>query len=128
MASSWGVLGDIAKNRGNWDEAERLYHQCLEIETELGDQNGIAGSIGSLGEVELGRGNLDQAEEFLTDALKRFQELGNIQFVAEATFRIAQLWRKRGNLDLAQQHHCHHHLPKPRCCQRPRTNPAGMAN
>ncbi|MBS0017460.1 MAG: tetratricopeptide repeat protein, partial [Arthrospira sp. SH-MAG29] len=38
IAKSWGQLGSIQRNRGNWDEAERLYRQCLEVETELGDR------------------------------------------------------------------------------------------
>jgi hypothetical protein len=42
MATSWGLLGDIERNRGNWDEAERLYRQSLEVETELGDRSGMA--------------------------------------------------------------------------------------
>jgi cytochrome c-type biogenesis protein CcmH/NrfG len=42
MASSWGLLGDIERNRGNWDEAEKLYRQSLEVETELGDREGMA--------------------------------------------------------------------------------------
>ncbi|ULB47711.1 tetratricopeptide repeat protein, partial [Limnospira fusiformis KN01] len=40
IALCWGVLGDIQKLRGNWDEAERLYQQYLEVMTELGDRAG----------------------------------------------------------------------------------------
>ncbi|MEG4961147.1 MULTISPECIES: hypothetical protein [unclassified Microcoleus] len=50
------------KTRWNWDEAERLYRQSLEVMTELGDRSGMASSIGCLGEIEMLRGNLDAAE------------------------------------------------------------------
>ncbi|MDT9324096.1 MAG: tetratricopeptide repeat protein, partial [Limnospira sp. PMC 1290.21] len=62
MATSWGVLGDIQRHRGNWDEAERLYQQCLAVRTELGDRAGMASSWGVLGDLQRNRGNWDEAE------------------------------------------------------------------
>ncbi|TVU52218.1 MAG: tetratricopeptide repeat protein, partial [Arthrospira sp. PLM2.Bin9] len=50
IAKSWGQLGSIQRNRGNWDEAERLYRQYLEVMTELGDRSGMATSWGVLGD------------------------------------------------------------------------------
>ncbi|MCT7969789.1 tetratricopeptide repeat protein, partial [Laspinema sp. D1] len=52
IASSWGVLGDIERNRGNWNEAERLYRQSLELSTELGDRKEMAAVSGVLGDIE----------------------------------------------------------------------------
>ncbi len=35
MATSWGVLGDIENIRGNWDAAEQLYSNALEIRQNI---------------------------------------------------------------------------------------------
>jgi Flp pilus assembly protein TadD len=78
-------LGDIERNRGNWDEAERLYRQSLELRTELGDRSGMATSIGCLGEIEMLRGNLDAAEPLLKESLAKLEELGEPSKIAEAT-------------------------------------------
>jgi tetratricopeptide (TPR) repeat protein len=77
MATSWGQLGDIERNRGNWDEAERLYRQCLEVETELGDRSGMASSWGVLGNIERNRGNWDEAERLYRQCLEVETELGD---------------------------------------------------
>ena len=105
MASCWGVLGYIESCRGNWDEAERLYRQSLELRTELGDRPGMATSIGCLGENELGRGNLDAAEPLLQEALAKMQELGMTWHIAETNYDLALLYRKRNNPELAQQYY-----------------------
>jgi tetratricopeptide (TPR) repeat protein len=69
MASSWGVLGDIERNRGNWDEAEKLYRQSLELRTELGDRSGMASSWALLGDIEQNRGNWDEAEKLYRQSI-----------------------------------------------------------
>ena len=83
MATSWGLLGDIEQNRGNWEQAEGLYRQSLELRTELRDRALIAISIGCLGENELGRGNLDAAESLLREALAKMEEIGMTSHIAE---------------------------------------------
>ena len=105
MTSSWGLLGDIERNRGNWDEAERLYRQCLALRTDLGDREGIATSIGCLGELEMLRGNLDAAEPLLKESLGKLTELQQPSKIAEANYDLARLHRKRGNTEVAQQHY-----------------------
>ncbi|NMG60751.1 tetratricopeptide repeat-containing protein, partial [Geitlerinema sp. P-1104] len=52
IALCWGQLGSIQRNRGNWDEAERLYQQSLALRTELGDRFGMASSWELLGYIQ----------------------------------------------------------------------------
>ncbi len=77
MATCWGVLGDIQRNRGNWDEAERLYQQSLEVKTELGDRSWMATSWGLLGEIQRNRGNWDEAEHLFQQSLELRTQLGD---------------------------------------------------
>jgi hypothetical protein len=39
-SGSWASLGYIACNRGDYDKAEILYNQSLNIRTELGNRTG----------------------------------------------------------------------------------------
>ncbi|MDT9313935.1 tetratricopeptide repeat protein, partial [Limnospira sp. Paracas R14] len=68
---------DIQRNRGNWDEAERLYRQSLELRTELGDRSGMASCWGQLGDIQRNRGNWDEAERLYRQSLELRTELGD---------------------------------------------------
>jgi hypothetical protein len=68
---SWNMLcGDIERNRGNWDEAERLYLQYQRMCSESDDQSGVATAKGSLGSIERNRGNWDKAERLYRESLR----------------------------------------------------------
>jgi tetratricopeptide (TPR) repeat protein len=73
MATCWGVLGNIERNRGNWDEAERLYRQSLELRQNWAIALVWQSQLVFLEKLNLGRDNLDAAEKLLTDALERFR-------------------------------------------------------
>ncbi len=77
IALCWGQLGCIERNRGNWDEAERLYQQSLALRTELGDRAGMASSWGVLGDIQRNRGNWDEAERLYQQSLALSTELGD---------------------------------------------------
>ena len=88
MATSWGCLGDIAQNRGQWDEAEHLYRQSLAVREDLGDRAGIAETNYDLAQLERQRGNTTLAETFYTTAHQLYQTLG----AAKDLERIEQEW------------------------------------
>jgi tetratricopeptide (TPR) repeat protein len=48
MATSYHQLGILAQRRGDYEEAERRYHQSLEIDERLGNQAGMATSFSQL--------------------------------------------------------------------------------
>jgi CHAT domain-containing protein len=103
MATSWGVLGDIQRNRGNWDEAERLYQQCLEVMTELSDRSGMATSWGVLGDIQRNRGNWDEAERLYQQSLALRTELGDRSGMAAVWGVLGDIERFRGNWDEAER-------------------------
>jgi tetratricopeptide (TPR) repeat protein len=69
MAASYGQLGILAQARGNYDVAESLYHQALEIFERLGDQASMATSYALLGRLSEAAGSLDEAVAYRVDAL-----------------------------------------------------------
>jgi tetratricopeptide (TPR) repeat protein len=102
MATSWGVLGDIARNRGDYDKAEDLYNRCLKVETELGDRAGMATSWGVLGDIARNRGDYDKAEDLYNRSLTVYTELGDRAGMASSWGALGVLERERGNLDVAE--------------------------
>jgi tetratricopeptide (TPR) repeat protein len=105
MATFWGLLGDVERKRGNWDAAESLYRQSLQLRAELGDRAGMAISTGCLGEIAMLKGNLDEAKKLMLDSLKSLTELGDEYKIAESNYDLARLEKQRGNLTLAQQYY-----------------------
>ncbi len=56
MATSYGQLGILAQDRGDYEEAARQYHRALDIDERLGNQAGMATSYSQLGNLEADRG------------------------------------------------------------------------
>jgi tetratricopeptide (TPR) repeat protein len=102
MASSWGVLGDIARNRGDYDKAEALYNQSLTVRTELGDRAGMAATWGSLGYIASQRGDYDKAEALYNQSLTVRTELGDRAGMATSWGVLGDIARNRGDYDKAE--------------------------
>ncbi|WP_273249758.1 CHAT domain-containing protein, partial [Limnospira indica] len=90
-------------NRGNWEEAERLYRQSLEVKTELGDRAGMATSWGVLGDIQRNRGNWHEAERLYRQSLELRAELGDRQGIATSWGQLGDIQRFRGNWDEAER-------------------------
>jgi hypothetical protein len=60
---------------GDFEAARSLLEQSMDIDRELGDRLGIAGSLSYLGELAREAGDLDRAEALHRDGLTRLQEL-----------------------------------------------------
>jgi tetratricopeptide (TPR) repeat protein len=105
MATSWGLLGDIARNRGDYDKAESLFNQSLKVRTELGDRAGMATSWGLLGDIARSRGDYDKAEALYNQCLDIAEDLQMAWHIAETNWDLAQLYRAKSDESQAQQHY-----------------------
>jgi tetratricopeptide (TPR) repeat protein len=72
-------LGDIERNRGNWDAAESLYRQCLQLGTELGSLVLIARGNFCFALLKKQRGNLTLALQYYNQTKTIYQQLGAIK-------------------------------------------------
>src|SRR5262249_44760569 len=61
VAMSLHRLGRIACDRGEYDQADTLYHQCLDISREVGNRPVIAFALGGIAGVAAARGEFDLA-------------------------------------------------------------------
>ncbi|WP_017305397.1 CHAT domain-containing protein [Spirulina subsalsa] len=93
IALCWGQLGCIERDRGNWEEAERLYQQSLALRTELGDRSGMADVYNVLAFVHQHLNRIPEAlaawkeglticppDRFPLEALKLGRNLGDAAF------------------------------------------------
>jgi tetratricopeptide (TPR) repeat protein len=72
-------LGDIERNRGNWDVAKSLYRQSLQLRTELGGLALIAEGDFDFALLEKQRGNMTLAQQYYDKAKTIYQQLGAIK-------------------------------------------------
>jgi len=67
----------LAQDRGNYEEAERLYRESLEIFERLGFLEGKAAALWRLGLLRKAQGRKDEAKWLLKQALEIFEGMGH---------------------------------------------------
>lgn len=94
--------GHIRRNMGEYDQAELLLLESLDIFRKLGDQRWEVRTLSTLAGVERRRRNWDRAIAYYTEVLKKSEETGNTDQVALNLQRLSfTLWRK-GEFEDAQ--------------------------
>jgi predicted ATPase len=101
LAATIKDLGDIAGMQGDWERAEALLDESLEIRRRLGTRSGIAHSLSGRGELELARGNWPGAQAALAEALELARGERDAWNVALVTHSLAEVVRRSGEPDLA---------------------------
>ncbi|PSP80127.1 hypothetical protein BRC81_02755 [Halobacteriales archaeon QS_1_68_20] len=96
---------DVARQRGDLDDAEAHARRALELARETGDDRAVARSLRDLGRVAEERGDLDEAEERLTESLETFESLGARQAVAATLADLGSVAEERGDFDEAIEYH-----------------------
>jgi tetratricopeptide (TPR) repeat protein len=98
-------LANLYRRLSNWNEAEALDLECLKIQTELGDQAGMAASWGLLGDITRNRGDFDKAEALYNQSLAVRTELGDQAGMAATWASLGDIARNRGDYDKAEALH-----------------------
>ncbi|MBQ1023175.1 tetratricopeptide repeat protein [Micromonospora sp. C95] len=95
-------LGNVARKRGDLDQAEDWYHKSLALQKSPRDSHRIAGIYHQLGMVAQNRGKLDQAEDWYRKSLRLCKKLGNRARSAQCHYGLGIVARMRGDLDQAE--------------------------
>ncbi|WP_431957881.1 tetratricopeptide repeat protein [Nocardia lijiangensis] len=95
-------LGILAKDRGDYTEAEHRHQQALTIHEEIGNRAGMAGSYHQLGTLAKNRGDYAEAEHHFQQTLSIFEELGNRANMAISNNSLGMLARLRGDYTEAE--------------------------
>jgi tetratricopeptide (TPR) repeat protein len=94
-------LGMVAQTRGDYDEAFGWYRKSLEIDEELGNRTGMAGSYHQLGRIAEDHGDYDEALDWYRKSLEITEELGNRAGMATSYHHLGRIAEERGAHDEA---------------------------
>ncbi|MBL4657816.1 MAG: tetratricopeptide repeat protein, partial [Flavobacteriales bacterium] len=115
IATSLNNIGYIYRNQGDPScvgskeeclragipKALEFYHKSLKILEEIGERNGIAGSLKNIGDIELHLGNLTNALEFGNRGLEIGREIGSPHLISINSGLLSKITRKQGNYQSA---------------------------
>ena len=102
-ASIMNNLGVLYKGQGKIDEAEKLYHESLEIKRQLGDKQGIAMSLNNLGVLYKEQGKNEETEKLYHESLEIRRQLGDKQGIALSLNNLGILFEGQGKIDEAEK-------------------------
>ena len=100
-----GRLGNLARSRGDHDEAARQYQRALDIHEGLGDQAGIADGHHGLGNIAYLRGDYGEAARQYQRSLDISQRLGDETRMALIYNQLGSVAQHRGDYDEAARQH-----------------------
>jgi tetratricopeptide (TPR) repeat protein len=96
-----GQIGNIAFQRGDYDQAQERFRKALAILERLGDRAGMATSYHQLGVIAQRRGDYDQALDWYRQALTIDEELGDRAGMATSYHQLGMIAERRGDYDQA---------------------------
>jgi predicted ATPase/Tfp pilus assembly protein PilF len=76
-AKAMNGAGSLIYNQGDYDLAESLHEECLQIARGTGDQQAMAGALNNLGLIAKARNNYDHAYALFEQALETNRAIGN---------------------------------------------------
>jgi predicted ATPase/DNA-binding CsgD family transcriptional regulator len=96
IASALDMLGELATEIGDYENAPKLFEKALQINREIGNKAGAADMLLQLGWSAMRSGDFDQAEIRLTESLPLFRELGVLPYLALAQAGLGELAVRQG--------------------------------
>lgn len=102
LAVALHQLGGIAKERRQFDEAERWYHQSLAINERIGDKDGQASILHNLGLIATQWRKFDEAETWYRQSLAIQERIGNEDGQANTLHSLGILAQERKQFDEAE--------------------------
>jgi tetratricopeptide (TPR) repeat protein len=97
-------LGNLWRNQGRKEEAEKLYLQSLKIWEKMQDKEMLAVTKRNLGFLAQQRNNLDLAETLFKEALEYHEELSQPVEIGEIHQALGELAIKKKDVSLAKHH------------------------
>jgi DNA-binding winged helix-turn-helix (wHTH) protein/tetratricopeptide (TPR) repeat protein len=102
------TLNDFAGlyfQRGELDQAEKMWREAIDVFRITGDEEGLAASANNVGDVLLTRGKLPEARKLLLQAMTGYTAIGDRSGVALAKVDLGQIALHTAKLSEAQSNY-----------------------
>jgi len=94
-------MGNAARDSGYYQDAEAYFLRALQIWTQIGMTEAIAGAHNNLANLAISRGDPTEASRHYLDALNAFEKIGNLSGRATALINLAIVAIENGEPDAA---------------------------
>jgi predicted ATPase/class 3 adenylate cyclase/Tfp pilus assembly protein PilF len=101
-AKALAGAGVLAQRQGDYGMARALYEESLAIRRELGDHEGIAGSLNHLGSIAVSQGDYSTARTLFEESLAIWRERRNRQGIAASLHSLGIVAQFQGDYDTAR--------------------------
>lgn len=95
--------GDLAFDRGDWEEARQMYEKVLTLYRATGNRFEQAGTLGSLGYVLAYQGDWNASEKMFREALTITRQLQDRRLLADTLNNFGAAAKWRGDLDTSNE-------------------------
>lgn len=89
LGAACNASGNLARNRGRVDEAEKQYQRALTLRRSAGDECGVSDTLLNLGNIVLGRSDWLKADQLYRQSLEIRRSIGDNYGVALALSNLA---------------------------------------
>ena len=97
------ILGELARLRGNPEQAVRLAEESLALYREAEDKTGIAWSLGNLANASADRGDHERAKHLYEEGLALSRQLGGARPLGEYVISLGYTLLLEGDLESATE-------------------------
>jgi tetratricopeptide (TPR) repeat protein len=97
------VLGESARQRGDYDLAMEFYEEALDLYQEPGDRRGVAWSLGSLASAAGDRGDHERAKRLYEEGLALSRRLGGARPLGAHLLSLGYEFLLEGDLERATE-------------------------
>jgi tetratricopeptide (TPR) repeat protein len=103
-ANTLKALGDVARMRNEYEEAEGRYEEALPLYEAIGARLGQANTLKALGDVARMRNEYEEAEGRYEEALPLYEAIGDRLGQANAVTELGRIAQQRKDFDTAVSH------------------------
>ena len=98
-------FADLYYQRGELDQAEKMWKEAIDVFRNVGDEEGLAASSNNVGDVLLTRGDLPESRKLLLQAIAGYTATGDHSGVALAKVDLGQIALNKASLSDAQKNY-----------------------
>lgn len=98
-------LGITYADMGEYDAAEKIFNECIDISRGIGDQLGEASVMNSMAHIHISRGKYDEGLNIAQEALELNQHPGGSRVKAHSLNNIGMIKFRRGKYEEALEYY-----------------------